>query len=53
MTEKIAMWHEFITVYTAALAEAERYGDVGGMEWNQHMIEFYRGKIEEAEKRSA
>lgn len=53
MREQIAMWNEFITVYTTALAEAERYGDVGGTEWNKHMIDFYQEKIDEAERQSA
>lgn len=53
MKEQIAMWKEFITVYTTALEEAERYGDVGGIEWNKHMIDFYQEKIDEAEKLSA
>lgn len=49
MKAEIAMWKEFITVYTTALAEAEKYGDVGGIEWNTHMIHFYTEKIDEAE----
>jgi hypothetical protein len=53
MREQIAMWKEFITVYTTALAEAEKYGDVGGTEWNKHMIDFYQEKIDEAERQSA
>lgn len=53
MKAQIAMWKEFITVYTTALAEAERCGDVGGTEWNKHMIDFYQEKIDEAEKLSA
>ncbi|MEK4191740.1 hypothetical protein NYE59_01510 [Paenibacillus sp. FSL L8-0323] len=53
MKAEIAMWKEFITVYTTALAEAEKYGDVGGIEWNKHMIHFYTEKIDEAEKMSA
>lgn len=53
MKNEIAMWHEVIGVYTAALAEAERYGDTGGMEWDQHMIEFAQGKIDELERKSA
>lgn len=53
MKEKIAMWHEVIGVYTAALEEAKRYGDTGGMEWDLHMIEFAQGKIDELERMSA
>jgi hypothetical protein len=53
MREQIAMWKEFITVYTTALAEAEKYGDVGGTEWNKHIIDFYQEKIDEAERQSA
>lgn len=53
MKEQIAMWNEVITVYTAALEEAKRYGDVGGMEWDQHMIEFAQEKIDELERQSA
>jgi hypothetical protein len=53
MKAEIAMWKEFITVYTTALAEAEKYGDVGGIEWNKHMIKFHQDKIDAAEKQSA
>lgn len=53
MKEQIAMWNEVITVYTAALEEAKRYGDVGGMEWDQHMIDFAQGKIDMLERQSA
>lgn len=53
MREQIAMWNEVITVYTAALAEAERYGDVGGAEWDQHMIDFAQEKIDMLERQSA
>jgi hypothetical protein len=53
MREQIAMWMEIITVYETALEEAERYGNVGSIEWNKHMIEVHRKKIDEAERQSA
>lgn len=39
---EIEVWENAAIVYANALAECEKYGDYGGRQYNEHMIEYCR-----------
>ncbi|MBY9081235.1 hypothetical protein KIH86_24110 [Paenibacillus sp. HN-1] len=45
----IDVWENAAIVYANALDEAQRYGDYGGIQHSEHMIQFSRHKVETLE----
>lgn len=43
---EIDVWENAAVVYANALEEAKKYGDYGGQQYNEHMIEHCRKKAE-------
>ncbi|AHV96129.1 hypothetical protein [Paenibacillus sabinae] len=45
----IDVWENAAIVYAQTLEEDKRYGDYGGIQHCEHMIQFSRKKVEELE----
>lgn len=46
---EIDVWENAAIVYANTLEEARRYGDFGGIQHNEHMIQYSREKVEALE----
>lgn len=45
IASEIDVWENDLVIYTRALEEAIKYGDYGGVQHNEHMIQFSKDKI--------
>ncbi|AIQ34203.1 hypothetical protein R50345_05910 [Paenibacillus sp. FSL R5-0345] len=45
ISAEIEVWENAAVVYAKGLEEAKKYGDYGGMQHNEHMIQFSNDKI--------
>lgn len=46
---EIDVWENAAIIYANVLVEARKYGDYGGMQHNEHMIQYSKDKIKALE----